>query len=451
MNILLFTSYFPPDEHIGAARWKRLAKYLRGFGHDISVVAGDNGAASGPPVFCDRIRRVDQATGLPDRILRAVSAAKKGSRVEVSRQQYLTERGGSGMRSTGVLGWYVGAMGTLGKAARFPSVYWWSAGGMITSGMAAVAERRPDVIVATHPFPGCLNAASVVSAKTRIPWVADMRDGWSSYYGSEYPQGSVFYRGVVRLERRHLGRASRVVTVNALLGRTLKVSPDRVVVIPNSYDAEAAGAQDAPGWPEDKTTVFAFAGTILEEHYCDAFMAGLSAAMRQAGSSTVVVNYYGGSFGRLTAIGRAAGIPADRFVNHGYISKDLLRAELRRADVLVVFGFRGAYGATVTTGKVFDYIEAGRPILAVASRDSALASLVSTTGVGVVATDSAEVEEIVAACARNKAALLDEILSRRKQEALNEYSAVETARRYQDLLASLLTNTADAGGERRSP
>jgi hypothetical protein len=105
----------------------------------------------------------------------------------------------------------------------------------------------------------------------------------------------------------------------------------------------------------------------------------------------------------------------------------------------------------VTTGKVFDYIEAGRPILAVASRDSALASLVSTTGVGVVATDSAEVEEIVAACARNKAALLDEILSRRKQEALNEYSAVETARRYQDLLASLLTNTADAGGERRSP
>ena len=450
MRILLFTSYFPPDEHIGAARWKRLAKYLRGFGHEISVVAGDNGAADGAATYCDAIRRVDPEADVPDRILRALSAAKKGSRIEVSRQRYLAERGGSGKPATRVLRWYVRAMSALGRAARFPSSYWWSAGGMVTAGLAAVAERRPDIIVATHPFPGCLKAAGAISAKTGIPWVADMRDGWSTYYGSEYPPGSVFHRGVVTLERRYLGRASSVVTVNAVLGGTLQVSPDRVVVIPNSYDPEGTCVQTLPGRHEDGTTVLAFAGTVLEEHYCDAFMAGLSASLRRVGSAQVIVNYYGGDFGRLTSIGGAAGIPADRFVNHGYIPKRQLREELREADMLVVFGFRGAHGATVTTGKVFDYIEAGRPILAVASTDSALASLVSTTGVGVVASDSPAVEKVVAACAGNRAAFLDEILSRRREGALKEYSAVETARRYEELLASLLTNVGGGGGEGRS-
>jgi len=450
MRILLLSSYFPPDEHIGAARWKRLSKYLRRSGHEICVVAADNGTAHGAPAYCDLIRRVDAAAGLPDRILRAVSTVKKGSQLEARRQRYLVERSGHVEPGADVLRWYVRAMSALGKMARFPSIYWWSAGEMMTAGLAVAAERRPEAIVATHPFPGCLRAARTISARTGIPWVADMRDGWSSYYGSEYLPGSVFHRGVVALERRYLGTASKVVAVNAGLAHTLQASADKLVVIPNSYDPEAACPDARPLRGEGGTAILAFAGTVLEEHFCDTFMAGLSACVRRLGSPKVIVNYYGGDFARLKHSGEAAGVSGDCFINHGYVPKSQLQEGLRQADLLVVFGFRGAYGSTVTTGKVFDYIEAVRPILAVASPDSALASVVSTTGVGVVASDPQAVEEVVAGCASSGAAFRNEILSHRREDALKEYSAVETARRYETLLSSVVADDSGRSAERRS-
>lgn len=433
MKILLITSFFYPDEHIGASRWNRLSKYLQRYGHEVYVVSSDNGKDFSSSIYCKEIIRVNSRSSLPDQILHFVNRAKKNTKLELQRQTY------SAKKELGIVDLYAHIMKFLGKLARFPNSYWWSANEMVKAGKVIIQTNDIDVIVATHPFPGCLKAAQLMSSKTKIPWVADMRDGWSSYYWSEYPKGSFLNWGIVLLERYYLKKATAVVTVNTKLANSLQVDGRKVHVITNSYDSDEIQKLDqTDSVCIDNTIEFAFAGNVLDGHNWDVFLSGLAEFLELNSQVKFVINYYGSSFSVLYVQGIAAGLPKDTFIDHGYISKTQLKQELRKADFLVVFGFNGPFGNTVTTGKIFDYIEAAKPVIVVGQPDSELAILVAETGIGIIASSKGEIQNLVSDFLTNRDSFINSSLLRRKHEVLTKYTAAETAFVYSQLLNELI-------------
>ena len=432
MKILLLSSFFYPDEHVGATRWNRLAKYLQQYDHEVYVVTSDNGSAIKSSKYCKDIIRINSKASLPDQILNLINRAKKNTNLEIQRQTYSTKK------KLGIIGIYTRLMGFLGKLARFPNSYWWSASEMVKAGRGIINNNHIDIIVATHPFPGCLKAAQLLSSKTKISWVADMRDGWSSYYWSEYPKGSLLNWGIVFLERYYLKKASAVVTVNSKLATSLKVNIDKVHVITNSFDFEELGIiQKTSLVSEENTIVFAFAGSIIEGHNWDVFLSGLAKSTNQNTRLKFIINYYGSTFDLLIKRGLGAGLTADAFIDHGYVSKAVLKQELRKVDFLVVFGFNGPYGNTVTTAKIFDYIEAAKPVIVVGNHESELASLVAETGIGIIASNKSDIQNLVCDFLKDKDAFNNKIQAKVNEGNLANYSASETAKVYSQLLSQL--------------
>ena len=432
MKILLLTSYFYPDGHIGAARWNRLAKYLLRDGHELYVVASDHGESTERSALCTGITRVNYQSSLPDRLLKRISRGKKGMTFEKERQSYSVKPRSS------VIKLYIRMMNFLGRLARFPNVYWWSAPKMVKAGVDIISSKKIDIIVATHPFAGCLRAAHVLSAQTGIPWVADMRDGLSSYYYGEYRHGSILNKILIAIEKFYLRKAAKVVAVNATLANTIHVNRANVEVIHNVFDPDEVISY-ADNHSNDKALVFAFAGSIHQDHCWNIFFSGIADCLSEMKEKDLVINYYGKLFEKLRANGTALGVSSGAFIDHGYIGKKAqLQLELSRADLLLVFGFNGTFGDTVTTGKIFDYIEAGRPIIVVGPPTSELALTVAETGIGIIVSDIDAVRSIIIDLLKDKTAVLDRIAAKKGTEALRKYSAPEAAKTYIEILTEIV-------------
>lgn len=434
MNILLITSYYYPDEHVGASRWNRLSKYLKKAGDNVYVIASDNNIDySLKSPYCKQIIRVNSNSSIPDKLLNIASKAKKNTSIEIKRQSYNTKFN----KKSFILKLYEASVEFAGKVARFPHIQWWSSNEMVKSGLSIIKNNKIDIIVATHPFPGCLKAAKMLSSKTGIPWIADMRDGWSSYYDLEYKPGSFFNTLIKSLETKYLTSADSIVAVNRKLASTLLCPPSKTLVITNSYDQDDFSGivnQHELNKKDDSVIRLAFAGSILENHSWDIFLDGLSLFIKSNNTKKLEVHYYGMSFQILVENALKVGIPISTFFNHGYFPKKALLSDLSIADFLIVFGFKGEFGDTVTTGKIFDYMEVAKPVIVTGKKDSELALLINETGIGDIADTSESVLCILSDFASNKSKFLELHEQKRNPDNISQYSAEETAKKYHNLM-----------------
>jgi len=197
MNILLIAPSFHPDDDIGAARWNRLAKYFMRSQDIIFVITSNFYSNSNNSVLSERVIRVDFQSSLLDTLMKTISVKKQNIKLEQTRRSYSKER----ISILSLI--YSMAINFLGKLARFPSVYWWSAGTLVRSAKLIIKSEKVDVIIATHPYAVSIRAARRLSYQTKIPWIADMRDGWSSYYFGEYPLGS-FYNKILKSIEKYI-------------------------------------------------------------------------------------------------------------------------------------------------------------------------------------------------------------------------------------------------------
>jgi hypothetical protein len=92
MKILLIAPHFCPDEHIGAARWNRLAKYMLRDGHEIYVIASDVISDSTDSRRSTKLVRVNYQSSGVDKALMTFSKAKKDLPVEKNRQSFQAEK-----------------------------------------------------------------------------------------------------------------------------------------------------------------------------------------------------------------------------------------------------------------------------------------------------------------------------------------------------------------------
>jgi glycosyltransferase involved in cell wall biosynthesis len=260
-------------------------------------------------------------------------------------------------------------------------------------------EQRVDVILTTSP-PHCAQWLGLaLKKKHRLPWVVDLRDGWLS--NTMFRSGfAPRYWVEQQVERAVVSASDCVIAATEPIREDLVQSyplcSDKLTVLTNGFDPADFQGLVANRRSDylDVTYVGSIGGTRRPIE--PLFRAIAELLVQASGLGQVLRLHFVGSFGPtevelVEQYGLASVVAATGWVDHREAIQHMLDAQ-----VLLVISSDLEGGKDVLTGKVFEYVAAERPILALAPRDAAVSRLVLDNGLGIV-TSPSEVDEIVAA------------------------------------------------------
>jgi glycosyltransferase involved in cell wall biosynthesis len=356
---------YPPAPSVGANRWLALAKYLRARGHDVTVLTTDM-FGSRPEDGAEQVVRAHDlgGAGWVRAALRRAPMSGPGESVAPP------EARPAGLLTKVVVpdAWLLSWAPFAARAAR-----------------RVVRDRAIDCIVTTTPYESA-HLIPLVLGPSRPPWLADFRDGWT-FEPHRPPFPTAAQRGLdLRLERAVATRADRVV------GATVPIVDDfraRLGVdaahVPNGWDPELAPSEDVPRADElapGRVTLL-HTGTLSGQWgrdpgpLFDALERVVTRTPAVAGRlELLLVGGVGTEVEQLVA-----GRGLDGLVRMtGHVARSTSLDLQRQADALLLVTAPG--NRAEATGKLFEYLGAGRPILALAAGNEA-ARIVRETQTGV--------------------------------------------------------------------
>ena len=245
----------------------------------------------------------------------------------------------------------------------------------------AVADKLPvGIVIATSPPHAAMLAGARIARRLRWPLMLDYRDPWSAYDWPQWHRGGLMLFLARRIEagivRRSAARVLNTPNMREWFEEFFPfVDPERNFVVPNGFDAVPRQAA-----PDDQGALrIVHAGEI----YGSRSLLPLLRAMQNLHSRHPARPIRLTTYGPLPAAERQrirdAGLEA-LIEEQPRIPFVELRTELQRAHVLLaVVSEHMTYS---TPYKVYDYMAAGRPILALAPQDAALHELLAESGAG---------------------------------------------------------------------
>lgn len=323
--MLVVSYHFPPAPGVASSRVGKLVKYLARAGWECTVVAA-------PSAEHD----LDLAED--------VSAVRQ-VRVAGGRRPFLQR-----------LDWAVRALRPARREAKLADV--------------ALVSGGPFAIFAVAPFLG-------------VPYVLDLRDPWSWEPRFDRFRETIGRRAGLAIERwtetLALRRAAAVITVTPEIAVAYeRMHPSlrgKIHVIRHGFDPDDFGrpsaAADGP--------VLLHAGTLLPGERSPARLLEAAREVRARGTALRVelVGGFPPEFEPLVAEGRREGW----IEVTGRLPRRAATAAMQRAAVLWLEPGDLDF---LITGKVYEYLASGTPVVAVAPRDGAVARLLAATGGAVV-------------------------------------------------------------------
>jgi glycosyltransferase involved in cell wall biosynthesis len=360
VKVLLVTMYFPPAGGGGVQRPLKLAQYLPALGIETHVLAPDD------PKWVHR-----------DPELRAPTQAW------VHRARYVGPRArkpAEELRAASGVGRAVVQAQVTARRLLLPdaSVSWNLTA--IPAAIRLVRSEGIDAVVTTSP-PGSVHlVGAAVQRATGARWVADLRDPLVAHQHRRSDTAPARARQATneRLARLVAKRADAISAVSDAIAEELRALDARgpVRTIANGCDFDDfAGLEYRPSHRFRITHTGSFFGKRDPRPFLQALHdSGLDVVARFAGDFR--------SSDREWAEGLELG---DRLELIPYAPRaESLRLQRDSEALLLLVPDAGGRGKGVLSGKVFEYLAAGRPILAAVPPDGAAAALVRETGAGVV-------------------------------------------------------------------
>ena len=270
----------------------------------------------------------------------------------------------------------------------------------VRSGLEVIAREHVDVICSLCPPATAHVVASEIARRTGLPWVAQFDDLFSFHL--ERQRRAAWRPYVDRCHREWMHPATLAGTITpamlAYVRRTYGVDGDVVVV---GYDPD----ESPPVWCERHERLrLAYTGSIYPgDQRPDMLFAALDRVVREHGSATPPLELIFAGTGRDAELQASlAAFPAAarvcRFL--GRVPPDEAVRMQREADALVLLNYTNPAaddGTLSYPAKTFEYLNAGRPILALPRDPGAWGDrLLETTRAGTTA-ESAEAAAAVLA------------------------------------------------------
>lgn len=278
--------------------------------------------------------------------------------------------------------------------------YFWSKRAVKT-GTEIIAAHSIDVILSSFsPMSSHVIAGKLKKNNPKIKWVADYRDLWTRNPAIPSKGFWNVIEGIV--ERRVIRKGDLLSTVSEPLKEELEVffgQRKNVKVIYNGFEETLLDpvALNRNALRLITTPiVISYTGTIYagRSNPYSLFMA--LHQLEKKGvikKGDIVVNFYGSMIGNLADVVELA--DASDWVNiKGHLSHLEIRQVQQNSDLLLFLESGDSNAKGVLTGKLFEYMISGTPILAIGiSKEGSAAAFIEESSTGVVLKDN--VEEIV--------------------------------------------------------
>lgn len=364
---LLFIAYcFPPMPVIGSVRAGNIAKYLSCLGWDVLVVCPD-------PKICNDWYSNGQA------IIQKLEAS--GVHIVPTRHRwqfmspgYLKCPKSSFLKLAGRV------CRRINRAFCGDEIVGWYS--LAEKACKTLQPDDVDVILATGSPWGDFSLARNIANRLQKPYCLDYRDLWTMnpYHRKQYNKRSH------RLEMSLLADSAAVITISPQTGRCLMELPsveEKLHVVFNGYDPNDYCDIKSATF-DDFAIVYAGQFYPPKQSPTPLFRA-LSLYDSRSNQKNWRFHYYGFNNDYVADEAKKAGI-FDKVVFHGYVSHNESLGAVRGANLAFVVSSIYDQGTSadlgIVTGKVFDAIGQGTPILAVAPLGSDLEHVISTSGRG---------------------------------------------------------------------
>ena len=322
------------------------------------------------------------------------------------------------------------------------------------------AHERWDVVISSSPPETTHVVARDIARALDLPWVADFRDSWLDlpHLRLDRVGPRIKHARSVRLARRVLRHASAITTVSEPLAVDLRRHHPhaRVHVIENGVErTDVARAEPrAEGYRERDRFVVLYTGNFFGRQSPATLLDAVEQAVAEdpALAQDLVLRFIGG----LKPVDRdriAGSTQLASVVDHvEFLRHDDVLAHQRAADLLYLYVAPGTRSAGVFTGKVFEYVAARRPVLALVPADNVCVELLDAAGStrhgGGARVDPDDVAAIAAALHRAHGAWVGARDEPRTDidvppAVLDRIDRASGARQLRDVLTSVLATKAD--------
>lgn len=357
-RLLYLAFFFPPSRSSGVFRARATANHFAEQGWDVTVFKA-------PDEFFERVTgSVDpELTATVDPRIELVAPPVSHFQWETDLRRFGRFRGNFPFLAKRLHRWQ--------QRRVFPDKYVSWGASSLREALRRHRERPFDLVVATgNPF-AAFGAAWAFGKLTGRPYVVDYRDSWTldqfanaPFFPPEHPAW--------KWERRVLRSAAASLHVNANMlewhADRYPEAADRMQVVLNGWDPDVLPEPEAaPAADEDRPLAFSYVGTLTPVMPVQEALAGfrrLRENGRHPGARLDLYGHFGffaGGEGRLRAdLGLDEPIPGVHY--QGAVPKPRIASAYAASDVLMFVTGGSKY---VTTGKVFEYMATGKPIVSV--------------------------------------------------------------------------------------
>ena len=377
-KVLIITYYWPPSGGSGVQRWLKFTKYLRDFNWEPVIYTPENPEI--PVEDSSLLKDIpDGITILKKRIWEPYSFYKRflGQKGEDKIQTgFLTEKR-KPKRKEKISVWIRGNF-FIPDARKF-----WT--GSSVKYLTNYLKKNPvDIIISTGPPHSMHLIALGLKKKLNIPWLADFRDPWTNIdFYNELKLTRWADKKHKKQEQLVIKEADSLIVVGTTLKKEYQnMGAKNVSVITNGYDHDDYIDDNVC---LDKKFSIMHAGTITYSRNPQDFWSVVSELVNEhrdfaedleiklIGKIDLSVNE------NITRLGLDKFVVKTNYLSH----KETIR-EQKRSHILFlpINNTKNAKG--IITGKLFEYLAAGRPVLAIGPTDGDAAEIINNTKAGII-------------------------------------------------------------------
>ncbi len=420
-TVLLVTYSYPPIERSGARRPAALSKYLPRFGWMPLVLTPkvDGGLAR----ESEWIVETDYQDVL----------SKWKARLHLDSRRSLHEQLGLPLsKQAGGDKPHTLAITVVKNLLTYPD----STKGWIPYALDAIESlrrqnRKIDAIITTFPPASAHLAGAKAKAILACPWIADFRDLWTQDITTMRTRDLQFLQ--VSLEKRTLRSADMLIAVSDPWAERLRrrYSSHEIVTIPNGFDPDDFSARPVV---TQKFTI-TYAG-VLYQGQRDPTV--LFAALQKLIKSKLIrpddirVRFYVPPEPWLVPLIQRYQLDEVVEVNGMIPRKEVLQREME-SQLLLLLSWTNPKDTGLHTGKLFEYLGARRPIIAIGGNRGAMTQVLDETNAGTHLSSEQEVGDFLVN-AYQEFKLGGAVIYRGDASAISRYSHIEMCRDFADAL-----------------
>ena len=370
-KVLMIANQFPPMGGAGVQRSVKFVKHLRTYGYEPVVLTRDVGGMQ-----------------LMDETLMA--DVPEGVKIYRTRPLESPELKGI-LRIPGKV---------LGKLVIPDTAYFWYKHSR-KKALEIIEKEGIDIIYTTSaPYSDHLLGLFLKRRCPQVKWAADFRDEWTNNpYILDNPHNAVRTKIEKNMEHCVMTEADLLITntpvMRANFIRNNNIPGDNFEVIPNGYDIEDFQGMDTENHPANDRFTMVYTGALYGRRKPDNFFKALSRLKAEGAIDPaklrvkLIGNYHNDKLqAQIDSFGLTECVEIVGYVPHNVCIQHQIQA-----DALILIEGSGRGADAFYTGKIFEYMNTNRPVVAVLPGGCA-ADLVRESRIGSVA-DADDVDAIM--------------------------------------------------------